>query len=388
MMKIPHALRTGFGNSLAAGMLTAVVLAGLNCSDPVGRAPPRSGSIGGLRLLFRVAIPGASNTFIPVTDGVRLYADVDRRIEAFDLNTGERLWSHARPVGGPSALVPRGGRLFFAGDTAVALDVATGQELWRRPLDSYAGFCESDGDGEAFYFGDREHRFYALRATDGVLLWSRDLGPDWTFGGVIRGVAVSGDTLFVTAEHHTGINAHVGIAELFAIDRRTGDILWRYSEGDGSDLRVFNSPPRVAGNLLLLTNYRRNSFIAVDRTSGQEVWRVPGDPTAFGMEEPPEVSNGVAYGASHDLNAKAIELQTGRVIWTARLPSGTPYIQICGTRLLTNSHRLGVFDAATGAFLTEYPGTNGDTFLTDFSVAGNRAYVFSDEALYAFECPT
>lgn len=124
-------LRQGRTCAGAAAALVGLTLLAA-CKEPVGGGS--AGGPGGLDLLFRIQVEGARNAFVPASDGERLYADVDRRIEAFDLNTGARLWSYTRPPGGPSSLVARNGRLFFAGDSAVALDAATGRELWRRGL--------------------------------------------------------------------------------------------------------------------------------------------------------------------------------------------------------------------------------------------------------------
>ena len=126
------------GSRLAlASTLCLASLLGAGCEEPT-----RGGGTGvpaGLHVLFKVPVERADNAFVPASDGQRLYADVNRRIKAFDLGTGAKLWSYQRPVGGPSSLVARDGRVFWAGDTAVALDAATGRELWRYVLDSTAG---------------------------------------------------------------------------------------------------------------------------------------------------------------------------------------------------------------------------------------------------------
>lgn len=336
---------------------------------------------------FRVLLDGAGNTFSPGTDGLRLYADVDRQIQAFDLATGGLLWSYKRPRGGPSALVSRGGRLFFAGDTAVALDAATGRELWRFVGESTGQFCESDGDADAFFFGTRNRHVYALGATDGALLWSRDLGPDWPYRGTVRGITVSGDTVYAAVEHETGINAHIGSADLFALDRRTGEILWVFREGTGSDLRLFQSPARLAGRLLLTVDEHRNTFIGIDRFTGREVWRLPGILGITGAEEPPEVVGGIAYGTSGDGRVTALDPATGAVKWQTPGLVGAAWLGVCGSRILVNNLALGVLDRGDGRLLaTAYKGQEFP--VTDFVVVGSRAYVFTTQALVAFDCPT
>jgi outer membrane protein assembly factor BamB len=372
----------------AAACVVACVLAA-GCKDLVTRDGPSGAGPGGLDLLFKVPVDRADNAFVPATDGQRLYADVNRRIEAFDLSTGATLWSYQRPLGGPSSLVARDGRVFFAGDTAVALDAASGRELWRHVLPSPAGLGESAGDSEAYYVGMKDHRVYALRATDGVLLWSRDLGPDWPYGGVVRGMTVSGDTVYAAVEHDTGINGYIGTGDLFALDRRTGAVHWVFRNGDGTRLDIYQSAGRVAGRLLLLTANWENEYIAIDRLTGVEVWRAHGEEPYFGMDEAPEVQGDRAYFASQDQYAYALDLATGRRLWRARVASGASNVAPCGSRLLVQDLGLSVVDLGTGRMLGRaYDSSTNESLHTDFVVVGNRAYVFGITHLYGFECPT
>ncbi|WP_420129788.1 PQQ-binding-like beta-propeller repeat protein [Longimicrobium sp.] len=365
--------------------MTAILLTA--CDEPLGGGGEMHG-IGGVDLMFRVAVSRADNAFVPVSDGMRLYADVDRRVEAFDLNTGAKLWSYTRPPGGPSSMVARDGRLFWAGDSAVALDAATGRELWRQGLDSPAGLGESDGDADAYYVGTREHRVYAFRATDGALLWTRDLGPDWPLGGVVRGMTVSGDTVYAAVEHNTGVNGYLGTGDVFALNRRTGAVHWVHRNGDGSGLDIYQSAGRVSGRLLLLSANWANEYVALDRLTGQEAWRARGEFPFAGMDEAPEVRENRAYFASHDLYARAVDLGTGREIWRTRVASGANKVAPCGKRLLVQHLGLSVLDLETGKMLGHgYGGEVNEYLHTDYVVVGNRAYVFGQRDLYGFRCP-
>ncbi len=365
---------------ILVGALTA-------CQEPVSRTQQSQGP-GGLTEVLRAPVAGAFNAHVPVSDGSRLYADLDQAVKAFDLRNGAQLWSYARPRGGPSALVPRNGRIFFAGDTAIALDAASGRELWRRALDSFAGFCESDGDADAFYVGTRDHRVYALRATDGSVLWSRDLGPDWPYKGVVRGMTVSGDTVYAVVEHDTGVNGHIGTGDVFALSRHTGDVFWVYRNGDGTRLNIIQSAGRIAGSLLLLAANWDNEYVALDRFTGKEVWRVAGTPGYGGPDEAPEVRGDRVYVASQDQHAMAIELATGRVQWRSAVASGATNMGLCGDRLLVLESGLSILDPTTGRVLARaLDSSTGEVLHTDFVVVGDRAYVFGRRDLYAFRCP-
>jgi outer membrane protein assembly factor BamB len=377
-----HPIRSMCGLCLPFLAVTA------GCEPVVGGRTQPAGP-GGLEVLFRVAVDGSRNAFVPTSDGVRLYADVDRRIEAFDLGSGARLWSYTRPPGGPSALVARGGRVMFAGDSAVALDAATGRELWKRGLDSHAGFAESDGDAEAFFTGTEQRYIYGFRASDGELLWRTRVGEDWPHGGVVRGITLSGDTLYAVVEHNTGVNGHIGTGDVFAMDRRTGAVHWVYRNGNGTGLNIFQSAGRVAGRLLLLTANWDNQFLAIDRFSRDEEWRFSAGFSFAGPQEAPEVRGNVAYVASHAENALALDLSSGRTLWTTGIRGGGNWLAICGNVLLVHASSLEILDLASGRTLGRGYGPESNEVLgTDLVVVGNRAYVFGLRDLYGFECPT
>jgi outer membrane protein assembly factor BamB len=373
------------GGSCAVLILAFLLTA---CEAPLGDGGPGDGP-GGVELLFRSEVSRADNAFVPTSDGQRLYADVNRRIEAFDLNTGARLWSYTRPAGGPSSLVARDGWLFFAGDSAVMLDAATGRVRWRAGLDSQASLGESDGDADAVYVGTHEHRVYAFRATDGELLWSRDLGPDWPYGGVVRGMTVSGDTVYAAAEHNTGVNGYIGTGDVFALNRHTGQVHWVHRNGDGSRLDIYQSAGRAAGRLLLLSANSENEYVALDRFTGLEAWRAHGDDPYIGMDEAPEVRGNRGYFAAQDQYARAVDLANGVEIWRTRVGSGANKVAICGKRLLVQDLGLSVLDLASGEMLGRaYDGSVNEYLHTDFVVVGDRAYVFGQRDLYAFRCPS
>jgi outer membrane protein assembly factor BamB len=373
---------------VALGLATLLLAA---CHGDGIEHPQAGTGMGGLQLLYKAAVPGARDVYPWIsTDGTRLYADIHQQVQAFDLATGNLLWSHARPSPGPTSLVPRGGRLFFVGDTAFALDAATGRELWSYVPDSYSGFCGCDGDQDAFYFGSTQHRVYALRASDGALLWMRDVGPDWPYKGVVRGIVVSGDTVYAAVEHDTGVNGYIGIGEIFALDRHTGKILWDYSNGDGTRLDIFQSAPRVAGRLLLATADWDNQYIAVDRMTGKEVWRASGTYGWFGPDQAPVVQGNTVYVASEDQHAMAMDLATGRVLWRSPITSGAEYIAVCGSRLLVNDFGLEVIDPPSGRVIVRTFGwaDDQDILQTSMVVVGDHVYMFSYSSLLAFKCPS
>ena len=124
--------------------------------------------------------------------------------------------------------------------------------------------------------------------------WALDAGtghPVWHFqqprtkglvgnasGGINRGVAISGDRLFMVTDH----------AHIIALNRHTGELLWDTEMADWHENYNATSAPLVAGGLVISGTAggdegARGFIAAFDPATGKEVWRFwtvprPGEP--------------------------------------------------------------------------------------------------------------
>ena len=97
-------------------------------------------------------------------------------------------------------------------------------------------------------------------------------------GGINRGVAISGDRLFMVSDH----------AHIMALNRFTGDLLWDTEMADWHQNYNATSAPLVVGDLVISGTAggdegARGFIAAFDQTSGKEAWRFwtvprPGEP--------------------------------------------------------------------------------------------------------------
>jgi alcohol dehydrogenase (cytochrome c) len=126
---------------------------------------------------------------------------------------------------------------------------------------------------------------YALDAGSGRRIWhfqrpkTKGLAGD-AASGINRGVAVSGDKLFMVTDH----------AHLIALNRFTGEQVWEATMADWHQNYGSTSAPLVAGDVVLSgvsggDEGIRGFVAAFDRETGKEVWRFwsapkPGDPVA------------------------------------------------------------------------------------------------------------
>jgi outer membrane protein assembly factor BamB len=376
-------LRRARGRAPFNAVLWVLIAGSLSCDSVVGSGDS-------IAPVWRVALESAdANTeTTPATDGHRLYV-IGGAVFALDVQNGARLWTY-RPSGEtsrPRNILVRNGRLFFAGKIAFGVDAASGAELWRLPLPIPAGTDASLGhtavDESTFYVGTDSHQVFAIDQATGALRWSTDIGPDWRFRGIVRGITVSGDTLFVSAHQFNAENGYISTGWIFGLDRATGRTIWSFRNGSGSDWRTVSAPVNVAGRLLFASDLLSGSAFAVDRFTGQEVWRRTGPANKFGPLASPIVVDGTAYYASEDTYVYAVDAATGVERWKRQNSASNFSFAVCGSRVFTNYQSLAILDRSDGHVL--YRSRDADIF-SEFAVTGGRAFALSNRAVYAYDC--
>lgn len=231
--------------------------------------------------------------------------------------------------------------------------------------------------GGVMYVTTSYNRLFALDAKTGELLWRYDYklpaGLKVCCGPVNRGVAISGDlVLMVTLDAH-----------LMALDRRTGDVKWDieiipYKDGFSS-----TSAPLIVGDKVITGiaggEYGvRGFFDAYEVATGKRLWRhytvpVAGEPGA-------ESWAGDSYktGGAPTWTTGAYDVETDTLFWTTGNPSPDWNGDLrAGDNLYSNS--ILAVDPNTGARKWHYQFTphdvwdfdgNSHIFLVDAEVDG------------------
>jgi outer membrane protein assembly factor BamB len=340
------------------------------------------------RLLWRTPLPAEAGIPLgtPATDGRRLYA-VAGGVRAWDLQTGEPLWTAPLAENAPRNVAVDEGRVFVAETVAMAFDAATGRELWRFTPDANASLGRSTAADGAFYFGTASHRLYALHATDGTPIWSIDLGLEWTYPAVVRGVTVADDTAYAAVDQWRSAKGETSAGWLIALDRKTGAVRWRCRHGEDTGVWGASAPPVVAGNLILANDYLGNTLFAVDRLTGKEIWTFAGDRNRLGFPDPPAVHDGKVYAASGDTFTYALDLTTGRQLWKLQLPAGAFAQAACGGALFVNYQGLATIDVSEGKLVDRRLDGEEEFLSSGFAVWENRIYGLGARGVYGWECP-
>ena len=197
------------------------------------------------------------------------------------------------PAGGPRVLwkIPAGegysqivvsnGRLFTlygqgGQEVAVALDAATGKQLWKVAIDRKYQSDMGNGprstptvDGDLVYVLSANGKLAALGAKDGRKVWERDLRkelgarvPGW---GVSTSPLVEGNLLLVDVGGSSG-------KSLAAFDKKTGKVVWTSQ----SDSAGYSAPIAVTvGGVRQVIFFTGTSVVSVSPKDGRLFWRVP-----------------------------------------------------------------------------------------------------------------
>jgi outer membrane protein assembly factor BamB len=329
---------------------------------------------------------GMAWTGVPAVLGGRVIAEYGTGLRAWNLETGEVVWTRPLRTGvtlNSRNIVVADGRAFAAGgDSIYAVDASTGARLWAFLPDAQAALGEIGVDDRSVYIGTRSHRVYALDPATGQLQWMVDVGPTWPFLGVVLGITASADTVYVGAGEFLTEGGGLRRGHVVALDRSTGAELWRYiTPNDQNDV---TAAPRVHDRLLLVSDLYGGSFFALDRFTGQEVWRV--HTSGLGPNRPPFVRGGVAYVGANDRFVYAVDVLTGRVRWSTDTGASVGRFALCGNMILAQNLELHALDLTNGEEVGALFVAQDEFLWSDFGVEDRRAFVVGNTRVYGLRC--
>jgi len=228
---------------------------------------PGPGPTGTPQLAWRADV-GDMHMVPILVDGLLIVGTNDGRVVALDAQTGETRWSYQADGPIQPSLASAEGIVYASDTTALhAIEVATGEKRWSTPVDEATGRLNVvDGvayigkTGGAFgidaasgdvvwewegppdtpvnvgpvadgvgYFAARDGRVYAIDLADRHELWRQQtISLDVASGQVV------GDTFYVSTNQGEAADP---AGEIYAIDRASGDIRWRYRAPSGIQLK-------------------------------------------------------------------------------------------------------------------------------------------------------
>ena len=219
-----------------------------------------------------VQLEALVRTPVAVDERAAYVGDVDGRVTAIELTSGEIRWTADLGTSTAGAVTLDGDRAYVATvggqqtpGIVVALDTSTGDEVWRSEEEAVLGNLVSTpivADGRILAL---EPGFVVtLDARDGRLLWRTEIVNPQTTPFAPQGIA----TLAPVSSDGQAFVVDV-TGRVFALDAETGAELWDHAINDPSQL----SPPLLSAEHVLVPT-DSGMLYAIDRRTGHLVFRV------------------------------------------------------------------------------------------------------------------
>ena len=303
----------------------------------------------------------------PVVANETLYTGSgDGVIYALDVNTGQQIWS----AGGFGQLENSGavaGEILVVGgyDQRVrALESHTGEVLWSFSTSSFVQ--ASPLIVEDLVYIATDHALYALELHSGELQWETPTGNEGAYMGA--------------PAYQDGVIYTTGGKVLLAVDSTSGEELWRIQGNDAFTALA------VANQMIYVGNFD-GSFYAFDQETGEEKWKFPDDGIFWAG---PAVAGDMVYTGNENI-VYALNAQTGEKHWSFEAGSksvsepivsdGVVYVSDSSHEFPRGPRHLYALDAASGSELWRFETVA--TFLPAPALGDDAIYVSTTGEVFA-----
>ena len=220
----------------------------------------------------------------PVSDGHLIYVlDGQARVSAFDVNSGNEVWSRdlnphlkREKVGFGGGLAVDGGKLYVTSGYRFikALDAASGKELWSKTVDTPLHSPPTPANG----------------------------------------------MVFVTDVDN----------QIFAFDQGTGEMVWTY-QAIAEPARILKASAPLVADGTIYAPFSSGEIVALTATKGEPTWdqvlaqssRTNALSEIRDISGRPVIYRGDVYAVSHSGMMAAIDMRTGTQRWTLPVTSTT-----------------------------------------------------------------
>lgn len=254
----------------------------------------------------------------PVVADGRVYGmDAQDVVVALDAKRGKRLWEND-PKPEAEQEHASGGGLAFAGNRlfvttgygqVLALEAATGQEIWRVQLTAPLRGAPTVADGRVFAI-TVENQLEVLSADDGHRLWSHNGIPETAGLLGAASPAVEGD--IVVVPYTSG--------EIFALRAENGRPVWSDNLATSRSLGALAALADIRGRPVIdrgrvFAVSHSGRMVAIDLRTGDRVWEQD-----IGGTHGAWVAGDYLYVLSNDVDVICLTRQDGHVRWIRELP--------------------------------------------------------------------
>ena len=297
------------------------------------RAPVKGGYAGPAVAGGKVFVTDfAPDADLPGDNFDRKTARGTERVLCLDGATGKELWQHAWPVtytisypAGPRCTpTVDGGRVYVLGaeGNLLCLDVADGRVVWAKDLKvdyetkaalwGWAGHPLVDGERLVVVAGTAKAHAVALDKATGKELWRAGTAPEQGY---------SPPTIIEAA----GVRQLVLMKPdgMYAVAPETGETLWEtpYNADNGS---IIMAPVQVGEHVYVGGFQEKNLLVrlASDTPGVEVVWRNKPKHGISAVNVQPFVDGDVVYGFHEKGDLRAVQIPSGEVRWSTPGPLG------------------------------------------------------------------
>lgn len=255
---------------------------------------------------------------VPVTSETHIFmVDSGQTVRAFDLATGAEVWTRPLVSLNPQDTIGIGagiaydqGRVFVASGYGfvTALDALTGARYWRSNMESPMTGAPTVKDGRVFV-SSNNNDIFALSAENGSVLWSDQAIAEPA--RVLGSPSVAAVEDIVIAPYSSG--------EIIAYLAANGRRLWNdalASPGQFTPISAINDigARPVLGRGLVYAVSQSGVLAAIDGRTGNRVWQQP-----LGSIQAPALVGSYLFAVSVDAELACFDAGTGQVVWVSQL---------------------------------------------------------------------
>jgi outer membrane protein assembly factor BamB len=217
----------------------------------------------------------------------------------------------------------------------------TGQRLWRTALDRPVTGATAAAEG-LVVVATKKGEVVALAAADGRLRWI---------------ATVTSEVLAPAAIHAGVVVVQSADGKLTAFSAADGKRLWVYERTEPPLSLYGTAAPVVVGDVVL-TGFASGKIVGVQLRDGKLLWEIPvAQPRGrneierlVDVDASPLVVGGTLYAASYQGKIIAVDLQSGRILWSREVSTDTGLAADSKNVYLTDEHgEVIALDQRTGA---------------------------------------
>ncbi len=276
-----------------------------------------------------------------------------------------------------------GGIAYFGSDSGYlfAVNARTGAPLWSQPNGTYDNTSPAISGDVVYMVGTNMLR--ARNRFTGALLWASPM-PKGPFSLSSPVVVTPHQGWWRHGPQPHGVVYIGGDDGLYAFDAQTGTQLWKFATPAG-----VGSSPAVDHGLVFASTGA--TVYAIDATTHLAKWSFVTGGTTFLAQGSVAVKHGLVYVAVGGQQLRALDEQTGAVVWSVSNPGfrfSSPAVANGIVYEGSTDHSLYAFDARTGAPKWSFA-TGTNIAFNSPTVANGVVYVGSyDDNIYALNALT